>query len=52
MCEYYKIDGRKAKSRFNWYRDCSDWKPFHNDATAYNPMSARKQNITVGISFG
>ena len=38
--------------RFNWYRDSSDWKPFHNDSAAYNPQRAKQQNITVGVSFG
>ena len=37
---------------FNWYRDSSDWKPFHNDSAAYNPQRAKQQNITVGVSFG
>ncbi|RHY86504.1 hypothetical protein DYB35_010370 [Aphanomyces astaci] len=39
-------------TRFNWYRDSSDWKPFHHDSAAYNPHRARNQNITVGVSFG
>ncbi|CAE7876466.1 ANK3, partial [Symbiodinium microadriaticum] len=38
--------------RFNWYRDGSDWKPFHHDAAAFNPRMAEKQNCTVGVSFG
>ena len=52
MCTYYGIDPKNAGTRFNWYRDSSDWKPFHNDSAAYNPGRAKNQNITVGISFG
>ena len=52
MCAYFKIDPAKAGTRFNWYRDSSDWKPFHNDSAAYNPGRAKNQNITIGISFG
>ena len=39
-------------TRFNWYRDSCDWKPFHRDSAAYNPERAKTQNITVGASFG
>jgi hypothetical protein len=39
-------------TRFNWYRDSSDWKPFHHDSAAYNPHRAKTQNLTVGVSFG
>jgi len=52
MCDYFKIDPKNAGTRFNWYRDSSDWKPFHNDSAAYNPGRAKNQNVTVGISFG
>ena len=30
MCEYFSI--QENCSRLNWYRDSSDWKPFHNDS--------------------
>ena len=52
LCEYFKIDPKSAGTRFNWYKDSSDWKPFHNDSAAYNPGRAKTQNITVGVSFG
>jgi len=52
ICEYMDIDPATASTRFNWYRDSSDWKPFHHDSAAFNAERARKQNITVGISFG
>ena len=52
LCEYFKIKKQSIGTRFNWYRDSSDWKPFHHDSAAYNPQRARTQNITVGVSFG
>lgn len=39
-------------TRFNWYKDTSQWKPFHFDAAAVKPEIAAVQNFTVGISFG
>lgn len=39
-------------TRFNWYRDGSDWKPFHHDSAGFNPSRAKNQNCTVGLSFG
>jgi hypothetical protein len=45
-------DGNSVGTRFNWYRDGSDWKPFHHDSAAFNAQRAEKQNCTVGISFG
>jgi hypothetical protein len=39
-------------TRFNFYRDNNDWKPFHHDAAAVKPDKAKTQNFTVGISFG
>jgi hypothetical protein len=39
-------------TRFNWYKDQSEWKPFHHDAAAVKPEMAKKQNFTVGVSFG
>lgn len=39
-------------TRFNWYRDGSDWKPFHHDSAAFNAQRASEQNCTVGVSFG
>eukprot|EP00804_Cyclotella_cryptica_P018276 CCRYP_017676-RA/>CCRYP_017676-RA protein AED:0.06 eAED:0.06 QI:52/1/1/1/1/1/3/165/420 len=52
LCEYFKIQKSSIGTRFNWYRDSSDWKPFHHDSAAFNPQRARTQNITVGVSFG
>lgn len=39
-------------TRFNWYRDDTDWKPFHFDAAAVKPDKAKTQNLTIGVSFG
>ncbi|CAE7780466.1 unnamed protein product, partial [Symbiodinium pilosum] len=61
ICEQFSIAnghrrehmGRDALGmRFNWYRDGSDWKPFHHDSAAFNPRMAAKQNCTVGVSLG
>ena len=49
---YFEIENSKVGTRFNWYRDSSDWKPFHHDSAAFNPQRAKNQNITVGVSFG
>lgn len=39
-------------TRLNWYKDSSQWKPFHHDAAAVKPHIAKIQNWTVGVSFG
>lgn len=39
-------------TRFNWYQDTSQWKPFHHDAAAIKPKQAATQNFTVAVSFG
>lgn len=39
-------------TRFNWYKDTSQWKPFHHDAAALKPKQAATQNFTVAVSFG
>ena len=39
-------------TRFNWYRDSKEWKPFHHDAAAVKPDKAKTQNFTVAVSFG
>ncbi|KAL3906868.1 MAG: hypothetical protein SGILL_009101 [Bacillariaceae sp.] len=52
LCDYFDIDAKSAGTRFNWYKDSQDWKPFHHDSAAFNPRRAKNQNITVGVSFG
>ena len=32
MADYFKMDVKET--RFNWYRDSTEWKPFHHDAAA------------------
>ena len=52
LCEYFSIRKQSIGTRFNWYKDSSDWKPFHHDSAAFNPARAKTQNVTVGVSFG
>ena len=47
---YFKMDIKAT--RFNLYKDTSEWKPFHHDAAAVKQDKAKTQNITVGVSFG
>ena len=48
--DYFNMDIKAT--RFNWYRDDVEWKPFHHDASAVDPAKAKIQNFTVGVSFG
>ena len=48
--EYFKFETKST--RFNWYKNTNDWKPFHHDAAAIKPHIAEKQNTTIAISFG
>ena len=48
--DFFKIDIKAT--RFNWYVDTNQWKPFHHDAAAVKPEKMNTQNFTVGISFG
>ncbi|CAJ1448122.1 unnamed protein product [Effrenium voratum] len=52
MCQYFSVSEGTRGTRFNWYRDGSDWKPFHHDSAAFNAKRAKNQNCTIGISFG
>ena len=47
---YFGMDIKAT--RFNYYQDSSEWKPFHHDAAAVKPDKAKTQNITVAVSFG
>eukprot|EP00933_Yihiella_yeosuensis_P001372 TRINITY_DN10223_c0_g1_i1.p1 TRINITY_DN10223_c0_g1~~TRINITY_DN10223_c0_g1_i1.p1 ORF type:complete len:558 (+),score=72.38 TRINITY_DN10223_c0_g1_i1:63-1736(+) len=49
MCEYFNVAEGNRGTRFNWYRDGSDWKPFHHDSAAFNADRAKNQNCTVLI---
>jgi len=48
--KYFDMDIKAT--RFNWYKDTKHWKPYHHDAAAIKPHIAKKQNLTVAISFG
>jgi len=52
MADYFNIKMESVGTRFNWYTNSSDWKPFHHDSAAFNPERAKNQNITVGLSLG
>lgn len=47
---YFQMDIKAT--RLNWYKDTSEWKPYHHDAAAIDPKKAKSQNITIGVSFG
>ena len=32
LCDYFHIRKSSIGTRFNWYKDSSDWKPFHHDS--------------------
>lgn len=48
--DYFEMDIKAT--RLNWYRDSTEWKPFHHDAAAIKPDKAKTQNMTVAVSFG
>jgi len=52
MGDFFGLRPESRGTRFNWYNDPSDWKPFHHDSAAFNAARARNQNCTVGVSFG
>ena len=52
IAKYFGIKQESIGTRFNWYRQSDDWKPFHHDSAAFNVSRAANQNITVGVSFG
>ena len=39
-------------TRFNWMQNLQDHKFFHYDGAALKPEIAKKQNATIGVSFG
>jgi hypothetical protein len=48
--KYFTMEVKST--RFNYYKDSNDWKPYHHDAAAVKPHIAEKQNFTVGVSLG
>ena len=49
MAAYFDVD--VYASRLNFYRDGTDWKPFHHDSHAYGGREQR-EDFTMGASFG
>jgi len=50
LAAYFKMEVKAT--RLNWYRDTSEWKPYHHDAAAVDEKKAKTQNLTIGVSFG
>ncbi len=50
IAKYFSMDVKAT--RFNWMQDLNDHKFFHYDGAALKPEIARKQNSTIGVSFG
>ena len=48
--KYFNMDIKAT--RFNLYKDSSEWKPFHHDAAAVKKDKAKTQNVTVAVSLG
>ena len=49
MSDYF--DTEIYHTRMNFYKDGSDWKPFHHDSHAYGGKALR-EDFTIGCSFG
>ena len=49
MAEHFDVD--VYATRLNFYRDASDWKPWHHDSHAYGG-NALREDFTMGGSFG
>jgi hypothetical protein len=47
---YFNMDIKAT--RLNYYKDTSQFKPFHFDAAAMKPEKEKTQNFTIGVSFG
>ena len=50
LTQYFNVDVKAT--RFNIYKDSSQWKPFHHDAAAVKKDKRDTQNITIAVSFG
>ncbi len=48
--QFFNIDIKFT--RFNWYSNTNQWKPFHFDAAAFDEHKRKTQNITIALSFG
>ena len=38
LCDYFSIQKQSIGTRLNWYKDSSDWKPFHHDSAYVRSM--------------
>lgn len=50
MKQFFNMDVKAT--RFNHYRDNTEWKPYHHDAAAIDERKSKTQNLTVGVTFG
>lgn len=50
VAKYFSMDVKAT--RFNWMQNLQDHKFFHYDGAALKPEIAKKQNATIGVSFG
>lgn len=50
LVDFFNVDIKAT--RFNWYTNSDQWKPFHHDAAAFDPKKENTQNITIALSFG
>lgn len=50
LVDFFNVDIKAT--RFNWYTNSDQWKPFHHDAAAFDPRKEKSQNITIALSFG
>jgi hypothetical protein len=50
VAKYFSMDIKAT--RFNWMQNLNDHKFFHYDGAALKPEIAKKQNSTIGVSFG
>ena len=48
MTEYFKMDVKAT--RFNWYRNSSEWKPFHHDAAAVKVILIKMGKRLIDLS--
>lgn len=50
LVEFFGV--KPEATRLNWYKGNEQFKPLHHDSAYVNPEKAKKQNITVAVSFG
>lgn len=50
VAKYFNMEVKAT--RFNWMQNLNDHKFFHYDGAALKPEIAKKQNSTIGVSFG